>query len=116
MRVDNVTYSVMGDARSSVVNGTANLTDIVIMPTQTVVTSQVGPMRVNLTFLNPIEVRLDSSVCFKHIHTHHSKPGDWVKQSIPFSYIAFTANSLDGLAHSVQLYTDISGGTQRVVL
>ena len=112
MRVDGVTYSVLGDARSSVVNGTANLTDIVITPTQTVVTSQVGPMQVNLTFLNPIEVRLDSSVCFKHILTHHSKPGDWVKQSIPFSYISFTANSSDGSAHAVQLYTDVSGGAR----
>jgi len=61
VRVDDVTYSVMGDERASV-NGTANLTDIVITPTQTVVTSQVGPMQVNLTFLNPIEVRLDFSV------------------------------------------------------
>jgi hypothetical protein len=38
---------------------TTNLTDIVITPTQTVIISQVGPMQVNLTFLNPIEVRLD---------------------------------------------------------
>ena len=112
MRVDGVTYSVMGNETPSV-NGTANLTDILITPTQTMVTSQVGPMQVNLTFLNPIEVRLDFSVCFKHIHTHHSKPGDWVKQSIPFSYIAFTTNSLDGSAHSVQLYTDITGGTRK---
>lgn len=111
MRVDNVTYSVVGSADLGVINGTANLTDIVITPTQTLVTSQVGPMQVNLTFLNPIEVRLDSSVRFKRIHMHHSKPGDWVKQSIPFSYISFTATSLDGSAHTVQLYTDVSGGT-----
>ena len=92
-------------------NGTTNLTDIVFTPTQTVIISQVGPMQVNLTFLNPIEVRLDSFVCFKHTHTHHLKPGDWIKQSTPFSYIAFTAKSLDGSAHDVQLYTDVTGGT-----
>ena len=42
--------------------------------------------------------------------TYLSKPADWVKQSIPFSYIAFTAKSLDGLAHALQVYTDVSGG------
>jgi len=106
--VDGVLYSLLGGVEA---NGTTNLTDIVITPTQTVVISQVGPMQVNLTFLNPIEVRLDSSVSFKYMHTHPSKPGDWIKQSIPFSYIAFTAKSLDGSAHAVQLYTDVTGGT-----
>ena len=38
-------------------NGTVNVTDTVITPTQTVVAAQAGPMQVNLTFLNPIEVR-----------------------------------------------------------
>ncbi|KAH9164532.1 hypothetical protein EDB89DRAFT_415428 [Lactarius sanguifluus] len=48
-------------------------------------------MQVNLTFLNPIE------------------PGDWVKQSIPFSYLALSAKSLDGAVHAVQVYSDVSG-------
>ncbi|KAI0289968.1 DUF1793-domain-containing protein [Russula brevipes] len=91
VRVDNVTYSFLGDPVSSVTNDTANLTSIVVTPTQTNVTAQAGPMQVSLTFLNPIE------------------PGDWVKQSIPFSYMAFTARSLDGAAHVVQAYSDVSG-------
>ena len=41
---------------------------------------------------------------------HHLKPGDWVKQSIPFSYMAFTAESLNGTSHAVQVYSDVSGG------
>ena len=45
------------------------------------------------------------------LHTHHLKPQDWVKQSIPFSYLAFTANSSDGTHHAVQVYSDVSGGT-----
>ncbi|KAH9026504.1 hypothetical protein EDB85DRAFT_2291888 [Lactarius pseudohatsudake] len=53
-------------------------------------TAEAGPMQINLTFLNPIE------------------PGDWVKQSIPLSYISLTAKSLDGAAHAVQVYLDIS--------
>ncbi|KAI9513395.1 hypothetical protein F5148DRAFT_1278777 [Russula earlei] len=89
VRVDGLTYSFLGNEPS--VNGTANLTNIMITPTQTVVTAQVGQMQLNLTFLNPIE------------------PRDWVKQSIPFSYTAFTAKSLDGSAHAVQVYSDVTG-------
>ncbi|KAH9021641.1 hypothetical protein EDB84DRAFT_1580790 [Lactarius hengduanensis] len=89
VRIDGLTYSVLGNEPG--LNGTANVTDTVITPTQTVIATQIGPMQVNLTFLNPIE------------------PGDWVKQSIPFSYLALTAKSLDGAAHRVQVYSDISG-------
>ena len=38
------------------------------------------------------------------------KPGDWVKQSIPFSYLSFYASSLDNKSHAVQVYSDVSGG------
>ncbi|KAI0299461.1 hypothetical protein B0F90DRAFT_1818200 [Multifurca ochricompacta] len=69
----------------------------------TVLSAEAGNMQVNLTFLNPIE------------------PKDWVRQSIPFSYLAFTAKSLDGAAHAVQVYSDVSGewnsgDTKQVIL
>ncbi|KAH9077812.1 hypothetical protein EDB83DRAFT_2514525 [Lactarius deliciosus] len=89
VRVDNITYSFLGG--SPRVNGKVNLTNTVVTPTQTKLAAQAGPMRFNLTFLNPIE------------------PGDWVKQSIPFSYLSLTAESLDGAAHAVQVYSDVSG-------
>ncbi len=38
------------------------------------------------------------------------QPGDWVKQSIPFSYVALSAKSLDNATHAVQVYSDVSGG------
>ena len=41
----------------------------------------------------------------------HIQTDDWVKQSIPFSYMSFTAKSLDGASHAVQVYSDVSGGT-----
>jgi|SRR5712675_1139421 len=43
---------------------------------------------------------------------HHLQRGEsnWVKQSIPFSYLSFSAKSLDGSAHAVQVYSDITGG------
>ncbi|KAI9433020.1 hypothetical protein H4582DRAFT_1820406 [Lactarius indigo] len=94
VRIDGSTYSFLGGVPGNTVasvNVTVNITGTVITPTQTVVSAQAGPMEFNLTFLNPIE------------------PGDWVKQSIPFSYLALSAESLDGAAHNVQVYSDISG-------
>ncbi|KAH9052374.1 hypothetical protein EDB87DRAFT_1722946, partial [Lactarius vividus] len=88
VRVDNITYLFLGFADT--VNATVNLTSTVISPTQTKLTAEAGPMQVNLTFLNPIE------------------PRDWVKQSIPFSYLFLTAKSLDGAAHTVQVFSHLS--------
>jgi hypothetical protein len=87
VRVDNVTYAVLGYESESVRYVLIN--NMTLSPTQTKVTIEAGPMQINLTFLNPIE------------------PNDWVKQSIPFSYVSLTARSLDGAAHSVQVYTEL---------
>jgi hypothetical protein len=57
----------MGDVLPSLHNGTVNFTSITITPTQTVLIAQAGPMQVNLTFLNPIEVRFHFSVTF-YVH------------------------------------------------
>jgi hypothetical protein len=35
----------------------ANITNTVVMPTQIMLTAEAGPMQVNLTFMNPVEVR-----------------------------------------------------------
>ena len=58
MRVDGITYSFLGD--TLLVNNTVNLTNVAVTPTQTMVAARAGPMQVNLTFLNPIEVRFHS--------------------------------------------------------
>ena len=42
---------------------------------------------------------------------HDLKPGDMIRQSIPFSYMSFTAKSLDGASHAVQVYSDVGGRT-----
>ena len=55
LRVDNITYSFLGNSQR--VNGSVNLTNTVISPTQTKFTAEAGPMQFNLTFLNPIEVQ-----------------------------------------------------------
>jgi hypothetical protein len=64
VRVDGLTYAFLGIVLPPFYNGTVNFTSIVATPTQTVVTARAGPMQVNLTFLNPIEVRVHSSVTF----------------------------------------------------
>jgi len=50
-----------------------------------------GGVRLNLTFLSPVE------------------PGDLKRQSIPMSYVTAEVRSVDGKAHDVALYFDISG-------
>ena len=40
--------------------------------------------------------------------TQAFKPGDWVKQSIPFSYLSLTAVSLDNSTHQFEVYSHIS--------
>ncbi|KAH9027610.1 hypothetical protein EDB85DRAFT_2091839 [Lactarius pseudohatsudake] len=90
VRVDSITYLFLGNA--STVNTTVNLNNVVVSPTQTKLIAEAGPMQIILTFLNPIE------------------PGDWVKQSIPFSYMTLTAESRDGTAHAMQVYSDLNLG------
>ncbi|KAH9079604.1 hypothetical protein EDB83DRAFT_2216395 [Lactarius deliciosus] len=89
VRVDNKTFGFLGPGLDPTIS-LVNLTNVESSPTQTLLTAEAGPMQINLTFLNPIE------------------PGDWVKQSIPLSYMSLTAKSLDGAAHAVQVYSDLS--------
>ncbi|KAI0278703.1 hypothetical protein BGY98DRAFT_505082 [Russula aff. rugulosa BPL654] len=91
VRVDDQTYSFLGDVDPNLINGTVNPNIIFVGPSSSILTGVAGPMEVNLTFLNPIE------------------PQDLVKQSIPFSYMSFTAKSTNGSSHHVQVYSDVSG-------
>jgi hypothetical protein len=85
-----------------------NLTSYTVTPTQTVVTGQAGPMQVNLTFLNPIEVRFHSIFTFNvhiritlslkigssnpsHSHTWLSPQTRWTAQVILCRYIQMSA-------------------------
>ncbi|KAI1795669.1 hypothetical protein LXA43DRAFT_991614 [Ganoderma leucocontextum] len=87
IRVNGTTYKWLGQDAT----GTpANVTNVQITPTRSIFVMQAGPMNVTVTFLTPIE------------------PDDWVKQSIPFSYVSVEAESLDGNSYPVQVYSDIS--------
>ncbi|KAM5534566.1 hypothetical protein V8D89_011770 [Ganoderma adspersum] len=87
IRVNGTTYNWMGFNDTSI---STNSTNVQITPTRSIFVMQAGPMNVTITFLSPIE------------------PDDWVKQSIPFSYVSLEAQSLDGNDYPVQVYSDIS--------
>ncbi|KAI1785602.1 hypothetical protein LXA43DRAFT_1065747 [Ganoderma leucocontextum] len=84
IRVNGTTYRWMGNDPAGIA---ANVTNIQITPTRSIFVIQAGPMNITVTFLSPIE------------------PDDWVKQSIPFSYVSVEAQSLD---YPVQVYSDIT--------
>ena len=65
-------------------------TDVTVTPTKSRFTQNGGGIELTVTFLSPIE------------------PGDLRRQSMPLSYIAVQARSIDGKAHQVSLYLDIS--------
>ncbi|EPT04923.1 hypothetical protein FOMPIDRAFT_1057715 [Fomitopsis schrenkii] len=87
IRVDDLTYRWLGEAPGF---AATNITSTTLTPTQTIYTVQAGPMNLTVTFLTPIE------------------PQDWVRQSMPLSYLALEASSTDGRSHDVQVYSDIS--------
>ena len=59
--------------------------------TQTVFHFTAGGVNITANFLSPVI------------------PTDLVRQSLPYSYLTVTVSPNDGAAHSVQLYTDITG-------
>ncbi|KAH8834149.1 hypothetical protein DL96DRAFT_1579578 [Flagelloscypha sp. PMI_526] len=89
VRVDGKTYSFLG---ASAVDGLqlATQTRAEFTSTQSKFQFTAGPVTLNVTFFSPVE------------------PNDPVKQSMPFSYMSVTAQSADGAAHAVQVYSDIS--------
>ncbi|KAI0312486.1 hypothetical protein OF83DRAFT_644042 [Amylostereum chailletii] len=92
IKVDNgTTYLWQGDTGSVAGTNDTVLKYSTVTPTRTIFTIQAGPLELNITYLSPIE------------------PDDFVKQSIPFAYLAFEARSTDGSPHHMQVYTGITG-------
>ncbi|PLB33282.1 glutaminase GtaA [Aspergillus candidus] len=87
IRVDGTTYTWMGLPGSLTVNQTA----FEYTSTKSIFTMHVGDaVEMKITFLSPIT------------------PQDLRRQSLSFSYLHVDVVSLDGKAHDVQLYSDIS--------
>ncbi|KAJ7260577.1 hypothetical protein C8J57DRAFT_1471634 [Mycena rebaudengoi] len=89
VKVDGQTYNFLGgfntDSTKKAVQKSFKFTT-----TQSIFVLSAGPVDLTVTFLSPVEA-------------------DEVKLSIPLSYMDVSAVSTDGAAHSVQVYSDISG-------
>ncbi|EME49235.1 hypothetical protein DOTSEDRAFT_58479 [Dothistroma septosporum NZE10] len=87
IRVDNSTYTWMGNPPNSVF---VNQTSFTYTSTQSIFTMQAGPVQMTITFLSSVT------------------PNDVLRSSLPFSYMNVDVHATDGKTHSVQLYSDIS--------
>ena len=60
-----------------------------------------------MNFLSPVET-IGCTYLTEMRSLTPPKPQDILRQSLPFSYVTFSATSADGDAHDVKLYTDIT--------
>ncbi len=105
-RIDGVSYMFMGaptivldvpngnNGNPSTVNGferALEQTNLEVTPTRSRFTLEGGGVELVVEFFSPVE------------------PGDLPRQSIPLSYLLISARTIDGHAHDVQVYADISG-------
>lgn len=90
IKVDNTTYTWMGDPTNS---QTVTQTAFSYTSTRSIFTMDVaGQVEMTIAFLSPLA------------------PGDQKRQSLTFMYLDVAVESIDGAAHDIQLYTDISAG------
>ncbi|CCM06728.1 uncharacterized protein FIBRA_09022 [Fibroporia radiculosa] len=94
VNVDGASYVFMGtpDVPNTTFKPSVQTPGMEITSTQSIFTMTAGPVELTVRFLSPVE------------------PSDLVNQSLPFSYFAVSAQSVDDKSHEVQVYSDISGG------
>ncbi|KAH9942428.1 uncharacterized protein BXZ73DRAFT_88008 [Epithele typhae] len=90
VRVDGASYQLTGHHSYPPAVG-AIVTNVQLTPTRSIFVMKAGPLNVTFTFLSPVE------------------PQDWVKQSLPVTYVSIEFHSLDGAVHDVQVYCDVTG-------
>lgn len=90
IKVDGKTYNWMGNHPST---DFADQTAQSYTSTKTKFVMNVGAkVELTVSFLSPVF------------------PDDHIRQSIPFAYMNVEVKSIDGRSHSVQIYSDVSGG------
>ncbi|OCB90969.1 DUF1793-domain-containing protein [Sanghuangporus baumii] len=89
--VDGNPYQLLGvpPANTALVNAIQQ--SFVFTPTRSSYVLQAGLVNVTMTFMSPIEAK------------------DIVRQSLPFSYLYFEVDSIDGNAHDIIIYSDVTG-------
>ncbi|KAL5533551.1 hypothetical protein ACEPAG_11 [Sanghuangporus baumii] len=88
--VDDKEYRLLGQYNDT--ESTPNQTLAEFTATRTTFIMTAGGMQFNMSFLSPIEAR------------------NFTLLSLPFLYLCVSAQSMDGIAHRVHLYSDIEGG------
>ncbi|KAJ3568846.1 hypothetical protein NP233_g5446 [Leucocoprinus birnbaumii] len=90
VRVDGKAYQWLGSPLGLSGNKTKTVMST-ITPTKSIFRIEAGPVQFNATFFSPIE------------------PSDYVRQSIPFTYLYIDGFSVtDSSSHNVQVYSDIT--------
>jgi hypothetical protein len=95
IRVDGTPYTWMGaadDAPQAVDQVEVSYTST----RSTFISNAGGKVALNITFTSPVT------------------PQDLKRQSLTFSYLEVSVQSLDGASHNVELYTDVSAGKTRL--
>ncbi|KAI0308434.1 hypothetical protein OF83DRAFT_1089831, partial [Amylostereum chailletii] len=112
VKVDNgTTYLWSGNADAVTGTNDTVLKYFTVTPTRTIFTIQAGPLELNITYLSPIEVRAELvDAPIPTLIVLLGQPDDFVKQSIPFAYLAFEARSTDGSPHHMQVYSGMTDG------
>ncbi|CAA7266373.1 unnamed protein product [Cyclocybe aegerita] len=91
VRVDGQSFRWLGESDITSVQA-ATTTAYHLTPTRSIFTMAAGPIRFNVTFMDPVDLT------------------DWNRQSFPFSYLFIdSVLSADGEARSVQFYSYIDG-------
>ncbi|KAG8714064.1 hypothetical protein FRC08_012425 [Ceratobasidium sp. 394] len=89
IRVDGKAYTFLG-APNVAGSTLATQKSMQFTSTKSTFVLSAGPVDLTVQFLSPVE------------------PTDYLRQSLPFSYMTLAVKSTDGAAHKVQYYTDIS--------
>lgn len=112
--VDGTAYKLMGDTNDPPILP-ANQTAVEFTPTRTSFIFTAGTMQINMSFISPIEVSASLSEFLATLYSVdlclflRTQPTDLVRQSLPFSYVTMSASSLDGNAHALRVFINISG-------
>ena len=92
IRVDGVTYRLMGDDPSTV--PAMPQVNLQVLPTRTIYDFDNGHIHVTLTFLTP------------------KLPSNLDDFAMPVTYLEWSVHSVDGRSHIVQIYDSTSSGSR----
>lgn len=110
--VDGIVYTWMGVPAQCAPGGRAAVQEsLSFTASQTVFSFTAGAVNVCTLqyFVDPAKAKSCRNPQVTATFLSPLTPTDLVRQSLPYSYLNVSVTSIDGQAHSVQMYTDITG-------